>query len=131
MFWNFYSLLGVVLAALGLVWLGPRFVAAFKRFDAENRARIEAERADRRDSAAHIRHTFSLAEEQVENIITITEPDPRTATPSLRYVFEGEHYATREEAEEARARKIGDIARGFYRELPAALAARKREGQLG
>ena len=44
-----------------------------------------------------------------------------------RYVFEGERYETRWEAEKVRAQKIGDIARGFYRELPAALAHRGKD----
>ena len=33
-------------------------------------------------------------------------------------------YATREEAEEMRARRVGVVARRFYEELPAALMSR-------
>ena len=44
-----------------------------------------------------------------------------------RYVFEGEQFATRLEAERARAEKIRAIARAFYVELPAALACAAME----
>ena len=47
-----------------------------------------------------------------------------------RYIFQGETFATRNEAEKARAETIGQIARGFYAELPKALAARGN-GKLG
>jgi len=130
MFWNLTTLILTLLAAIVAYWLGPKAVAAFKRFDAENHARILAERDDRRDAAAHIRHTLNVAQEQVDEILEVSESDPRTGTAVKRYVFEGETYFTRDEAEKIRAQKIGDIARGFYRELPAALAARKRDGRL-
>ena len=83
------------------------------------------------DGSAHVRHTLKVAEEQVEEIVEIVQSDPRTGTPVTRYAFEGEIFAARAEAEKARAVKIGEIARGFYRELPAALAARRRDGRLG
>jgi hypothetical protein len=109
------------------VRLWPRILAALKRFDAQNVARIRQEQADRGDQLAHFRHTIGTAEEQVEEIFEISELDPRTATAVTHYVFEGERYATRWEAEKVRAQKIGDIARGFYRELPAALAHRGKD----
>lgn len=130
MFWNLTTLILTLLAAIVAYWLGPKAVAAFKRFDAENHARILAEREDRRDAAAHIRHTLNVAQEQVEDIQEISVSDPRTGTPVKRYLFEGETYFTRDDAEKVRAQKIGDIARGFYRDLPTALAARKRDGRL-
>ncbi len=131
MFWNLTDLVLFVLGASLLYWLGPKFVAAFKRFDDENRARIEGELQDRRDRSAHVRHTLAVAGEQVEEILEIAESDPRTGTPTTRYVFEGERYATRDEAEKVRAEKIGDIARGFYQDLPRALTARRGDGRLG
>jgi len=131
MFWNLTTLILTAVAAAAFYWLGPKFVAAFKRFDEENRSRIEDERRDRGDGAAHVRHTLKVAEEQVEEIVEFAESDPRTGTPATRYAFEGEIFASRAEAERARAIKIGEIARGFYRELPAALAARRRDGRLG
>lgn len=130
MFWNLTTAALIAIAAILLVWAWPRLSAAFKRFDDQNRARIESQARERYDHNAHFRHTFELAQEQVEEIVEVTETDPRTATPVTRYVFEGVTYATRDEAEHARAEKIGDIARGFYRDLPAALAARRRDGRL-
>jgi hypothetical protein len=130
MFWNLTTAVLTVIAALALYWLGPKIVNAFKRFDDENRDRIESEWRDRRDHAAHFRHTLEVAQEQVDEILEVGETDPRTGTPVKRYVFEGVRYATRDEAEYVRAEKIGDIARGFYHDLPAALAARKGDGRL-
>ena len=88
------------------------------------------DKRSRRSYKAHIRHTLEVAEEQVEAVVEIDDTDPRTATPVKRYSFEGIWYATRDEAERMRAEKIGEIARGFYRDLPAALAARRRDGRL-
>ncbi len=102
-------------------------LAALRRFDARNRARIAGEERDKADSLAHYRHTLTLAEEQVEEVSEITLSDPRTATPLTRYVFEGEHFATRREAERAREEKVRAKARAFYRELPLALSARGDE----
>lgn len=123
-------LIGVSLLILAVIVLHrfwPRIVAALKRFDADNIARIRQEQIDRNDQLAHFRHTIGRSEEQVEDVFEISELDPRTATAVTRYVFEGERFATRREAEKARAQKIGDIARGFYRELPAALAHRGKD----
>jgi hypothetical protein len=120
----------IVLAGIGLYWLWPRLAAALKRFDEGNRDRILRDWQDHRDARAHIRHTLEVAEEQVEEIVEVKQTDPRTGTPVTRYAFEGVWYASRDEAEQVRAEKIGDIARGFYRDLPAALAARKHDGRL-
>jgi len=130
MLWNLTNVTLIIAAALGLYWLWPRLTAAFKRFDEDNRARIERQWHERGDRDAHIRHTLDVAEEQVEAIVEVKENDPRTASPVTRYAFEGVWYATRNEAEAVRAQKIGDIARGFYRDLPAALAARRHDGRL-
>ena len=117
----------LLLAAILIVRFWPRISRALRKFDAENVARIRQEQADRADQLAHFRHTLGTAQEQVEEISEIAELDPRTASSVTRYVFEGECFATRWEAEKARAQKIGDIARGFYRELPAALANRGKD----
>ena len=130
MFWNLTTTLITICAAGLFACFGPRWLKAFQRFDAENRGRIEEERRDRGDHAAHVRHTLKIAEEQVEEILALQQSDPRTGTPVTRYAFEGTIFATREEAEQIRATKIGEIARGFYRELPEALAARRRGEQL-
>jgi hypothetical protein len=130
MFWNLTTTALLIAAALLLYWLWPRISAALKRFDDANRERIESQIRERWDHLAHFRHTIDVAQEQVEEIVEVYETDPRTGTPVKRYVFEGVWYGERDEAEQVRAQKIGDIARGFYRDLPAALAARKDDGKL-
>lgn len=108
----------------GLPWL--------KRFDQANIARIAQQERDKSDANAHIRHALDVAEQQVEEV---QEIQAGTAT---HYLFEAQVFATREEAEEMRARRIGSVARRFYDELPAALmgreppqnlSARERAGQ--
>ena len=104
--------------------------AAFARFDRRNIQRIEDERRDRTDPIAHFRHTLNVAEEQVEDVGEIVVSDTRLGTDVTRYVFEGEQFATRFDAERVRAEKIRAIARGFYVELPTALAQRKQDDKL-
>jgi len=117
----------LLFAVLIIAKLWPRILAALKRFDAANVARREGEKRDRNDQLAHFRHTVSVASEQVDDIGEIETRDVRTGNVVVLYTFAGEHYATRMDAEKARAQKIGDIARGFYRELPAALAHRGKD----
>jgi len=57
----------------------------------------------------------------------VTVSDARLGTPATRFVFEGEHFLTRDDAERVRAAKIGAIARNYYVELPKALAERKAQ----
>ena len=104
--------------------------AALARFDARNVKRIEDEQRDKSDPIAHFRHTLKVAEEQVEAVGEISVGDERLGTPVTRYVFEGEQFATRADAERVRAEKIRAIARGFYVELPRALATKKQDGKL-
>jgi len=114
-----------------LLLVHPRVLAAFRRFDDGNRARIDAEINDKRDSVAHFRHTLKLAEEQVEEITSFTASDERTGQPVTRWLFEGETFATERDARLAREDQVRKIARGFYMDLPAALAARKGDDRLG
>jgi len=107
-----------------------RILAVLARFDRRNVERQMEQLQERSDPTAHFKQTLKLAEEQVEEISEITMSDERTATPVTRYLFQGETFATRMEAEKARAETIGQIARGFYAELPKALAARGN-GKLG
>lgn len=79
---------------------------------------------------AHFRHTIARAEEQIEDVIEITIADTRTGTPVTRFLFESEQFATRSDAERVRAEKVRKLARDFYVELPAALAARREDGKL-
>ncbi len=98
-----------------------------RRFDAQNVERIREEVSDRRDPVAHYKHTMRLAEEQVEEIGELPTHDMRTGLPVTLYVFEGEQFATRDEAEAARQRSIVSKARKFYQDLPTALSHRHKE----
>jgi hypothetical protein len=102
-------------------------IAALRRFDQRNIERLHQEMLDKRDMLAHYRHTASVAEEQVEEVGEIEAIDERLGTPVNRYVFEGELFATRDEAEAARQRSIIAKAREYYKELPAALARRGKD----
>ena len=90
----------------------------FKRFDAANVARIEQQARDKSDTNAHFRHALEVANEQVEEVQEI-----KTGAVT-HYLFEAQAFASREEAEEMRGRRVGVIARRFYEELPVALASR-------
>ncbi|HEY1629777.1 MAG TPA: hypothetical protein VGF56_00580 [Rhizomicrobium sp.] len=120
----------IILAALALYYHRARSLGALNRFDERVTARRQEEIRDRQDHTAHYKHTLRLAEEQVEEVQTIAVPDARTAEPVTRYLFEGEQFATREEAQTVRADKIRAIARGFYMELPRALAERRSKDKL-
>jgi len=110
-----YWACGFVLACIGFY----KFVLPhLKRFDQANVARIAQQARDTSDSSAHIRHALDIANEQVEEVQEIKTGDV------THYLFEAEAYATREEAEEMRARRVGVVARRFYDELPAALMSR-------
>ena len=89
-----------------------------KKFDQNNIARIEQQARDKADPNAHIRHALDVASEQVEEIQEIK------VGPVTHYLFEAQVFASREEAEEMRARRVGVVARRFYEELPAALTSR-------
>jgi hypothetical protein len=110
-----------VLACIGFYRFG---LPALKRFDQGNVARIQREQRDRAEPNAHIRHALEVAEQQVEEI---QEVKVGTLT---HYLFEAEVFATREEAEEMRARRIGTVARRFYEDLPAALAGASERGRM-
>ncbi len=125
-----YWTAGLVLAGILLYHFREYWLGALKRFDTENLARQEEERLDRRDPLAHFKHTLRIAGEEVEEVREIVEPDERTGDPVTRYIFGAEKFATREEAEEARNIVVVAKARIFYRNLPAALAARRGKNKL-
>lgn len=118
---NVYWTCAFVLACIAAYRFG---VPWMQQFDAENRRRIIQQEQDKSDPAAHIRHTLETAEEQVERI---TEIKVGAAT---QYLFEAEVFENRDEAEEARANRVGTIARRFYAELPQALAGRETRAPL-
>lgn len=109
-----------------IVVFGKRdfILARLRRFDDRNAERRAEEMRDRRDRLAHFKHTLRLAEEQVEEIGEDTIADPRTGTPVKLWLFEGQRYLSRDEAEAARNDSIVAKARAFYVDLPKALAQR-------
>ena len=127
---NLLTTSAFIAAALVLYRYRHAIWNALVLFDRRNVQRIRDEEREKSDPVAHFRHTLSVAEEQVEEISEITETDERLGTLVTRFVFEGERFATRFDAERVRAEKIRAIARGFYQELPAALAQRKRDDKL-
>ena len=124
------NLITVFLALVaGIVVYRFRFaiLAALRRFDDRNVRRIAEQERDKVDPLAHYRHTLRTAEEQVEEVSEVVDSDARLGTPVTRYLFEGERFATRAEAERVRAEKIRAIAKGFYMDLPVALAERRKD----
>jgi hypothetical protein len=97
---------------------------ALRRFDADNVRRIAQQERDKADPEAHFRHALEMANEQVEAVQEIG------TGVAMQYLFETDLYLTREDAEEARAERVGVIARRFYQELPAALAGAKGRGRM-
>ena len=104
-----------VLACIGFYRYG---LPILRRFDHANVARIAREQRDRAEPNAHIRHALEVADEQVEEVQEV-----KVGSLS-HFLFEAEIFASREEAEEMRARRVGTVARRFYEELPAALMSR-------
>ncbi len=125
--YSYWTILIVIAIGLLVYRYNRQAIAAVREFDRRNNARIAQEMEDRRDALAHFRHTAGVAEEQVEEVLEIDATDQRLGTPVKRYVFEGETFATRDEAEAARQRSIIAKARNFYKELPAALTARGKD----
>ncbi len=110
-----------VLACLAFYKFG---LPALKRFDEENRRRIVRQEQDKADPDAHFRHALEVANEQVEAVQEIG------VGSAVQYLFETEVYLSREDAEDARAERVGVIARRFYQELPAALAGARERGRM-
>ena len=94
-----------------------------QKFDQENVERIAQQARDKNDTNAHFRHALDVADQQVEEVQTVT------VGVVTHYLFEAQAFATREEAEDMRARRVGVVARRFYEELPAALMARSEPRQ--
>jgi hypothetical protein len=118
---NVYWAAAIVLAGI----LFYRFaLPVLKRFDTENVKRIVRQEQDKSDPTAHIRHTLETAEEQVEPVTEIKVGDV------VQYLFETQIYLDRDDAEAARAERIGAIARRFYTELPQAMAGSGKRAPL-
>jgi hypothetical protein len=121
---QFLLLLFAFLAVALLYRWRDAIIARLKAFDARNAARREEELRARYDANAHYRHTLRLAEEEFEEVREFRARDPRTGVDLPRYVFLGEEYATREEAEAARRAAIIDKARAFYVEMDTIMLRR-------
>jgi hypothetical protein len=104
------TVFGFVAVAILIYRYNRVLIAALRRFDARNVKRIQDQEAEKRDPLAHFKHTLRTAEEQVEEVSEITVPDERLGTPVTRFLFEGQQYATRFEADAARAEKIRAVA---------------------
>jgi len=110
-----------VLACIGFYRFG---IPWLKRFDQANVARIAQQERDKADANAHFRHALEVADQQVEEVQEIKTGDV------TRYLFEAQAFATRQEAEEMRAQRVGVVARRFYDELPGALAGAPERGRM-
>ena len=110
---NVYWACGFILVCILFYRFG---LPVLRRFNDSNIRRIVQEEQDKNDPNAHFRHTLEMAEEQVEPVQEIS---------TGQYLFETEIFATRGEAEERRAERVGTLARRFYSELPAALSDRR------
>src|SRR4051794_12033675 len=99
------NLFSAVLILFGVVLVCAfryRIFAALRRFEANNALRRAEEARALFDRYAHYRQTVQFAEEEVEDVAKVTVPDERTGQPVNRYIFLGEQFATRKEAEAAR-----------------------------
>ena len=67
-----------------------------------------------------------FAQEEIEEVAKISVPDERTGEPVARYLFLGDQYATRNEAEAARFGIVIEKAREFYKDLDRIYLARGR-----
>jgi hypothetical protein len=115
-------LFGVVLVAA----FRYRILARLRRFEANNARRRAEEAQARFDKFAHYRQTVKFAEEEVEDVAKVRVPDERTGELVTRYVFLGEQFATRKEAEAARYAAIIERAREFYKDLDRIYLSRGR-----
>ena len=123
---NLLTLALILFGAAVIYGFRDRLLGALRRFEARNtRRRVEEARA-LMDRYAHYRQTLEFAEEQIEPVGTLTVSDSRTGEPVTRYVFLGEQYATRKEAEEARHVAVIEKAREFYIDLDRINLSRRR-----
>jgi hypothetical protein len=123
---NLLTLALILFGAALLYGFRERFLSALRRFDARNTRRRAEEARALMDRHAHYRQTLDFAEEQIEPVATLTVSDSRTGQPVTRYVFLGEQYGTRKEAEEIRHAAVVEKAREFYIDLDRINLSRRR-----
>jgi hypothetical protein len=123
---NLLTLALILFGAAFLYGFRGRILSALRRFDARNTRRRAEEARALMDRYAHYRQTVEFAEEQIEPVTTVTVSDPKTAEPVTRYIFLGEEYATRKEAEAARHATVIEKAREFYIDLDRMYLSRRK-----
>src|SRR5450432_996128 len=79
-----------------------RIIEPLRRFEARNARRRTEESRALYDNHAHYRQTVEFAQEEIEEVAKISVPDEHTGEPVVRYLFLGDQYATRKEAEAVR-----------------------------
>jgi hypothetical protein len=124
-----YDLFSAVLILFAVVLVAAfryRILAGLRRFEANNARRRAEEARALFDRYAHYRQTVKFAEEEVEDVTKVIVPDERTGELVTRYVFLGEQFATRKEAEAARYAAIIERAREFYKDLDRIYLSRGR-----
>ncbi len=123
---NLITLALILFGAVLLYGFRGRLLGALQRFEARNARRRAEELRALMDRYAHYRQTVEFAEEQVEPVTIVMVSDSRTGQPVDRYLFLGEHYATRKDAEEARHVVVIEKAREFYIDLYQIYLSRRR-----
>jgi hypothetical protein len=123
--WNVVWI-GVLFGAGALVYgFRKPILSRLSAFDARHAARRAEEIQVRRDRFAHYRHAVLTAEDSLEEVRSVTISDERTGQPLKRFMFLGEIYLTRNDAETARRARAIQIAREFYAELDGATLPRR------
>jgi hypothetical protein len=122
---NLFSAVLIVFVLVLVSAFRYRIFAALRRFDQNNALRRAEEARALFDRYAHYRQTVQFAEEEVEDVAKLTVPDERTGEPVTRYIFLGEQFATRKEAEAARYAAVIEKAREFYKDLDRIYLSRR------
>ena len=127
---NLFSAILILFGAVLVAAFRYRILAGLKRFEANNARRRAEEARALFDKYSHYRQTVQFADEEVEEVAKLVVADERTGQPVTRYVFLGEQFATRKEAEAARYAAIIEKAREFYKDLDRIyLSGRRRPDQ--
>ena len=123
---NLLSLFLIFAAAILIYGFRRRIIEPLRRFEARNAQRRADEARALFDRYAHYRQTVQFAEEEVEEVMKIAVADTRTGEPVTRYLFLGEQFATRDEAEARRYAVVVEKARAFYQDLDRIYLSRGR-----
>jgi hypothetical protein len=122
---NLLSLILIFVCGIAIYAYRRRIGETLRRFEARNARRRTEEARALYDNHAHYRQTVEFAQEEIEEVMKISVPDERTGEPVVRYLFLGDRYATRQEAEAARFGIVIGKARDFYKDLDRIYLARR------